>query len=68
MKLTLTHIFITFRELPNHLNKIFEPKAPIKVKDLGDLNIEALLSETFTTTEITVTGGSQDVRQKTFAP
>ena len=45
------------RELPNHLNKIFEPKASIKVKDLAELNIEALLSDTFTTTEITVTGG-----------
>ena len=39
------------------MNKIFEPKASIKVKDLAELNIEALLSDTFTTTEITVTGG-----------
>ena len=52
------------RELPNHLNKIFEPKAPIKVEDLNDLNIEAKLSETFTTTEITVTGGDQSGAKK----
>ena len=44
-----------YKELPNHLNRIFEPKNPIKVKDLSELNVEALLSETFTTTEIIVT-------------
>ncbi len=33
--------------------KIFEPRAPIKVKDLNELNIEALLGETFTMTTIT---------------
>jgi transformation/transcription domain-associated protein len=43
-----------YKELPNHLNKIFEPKQPIKVKDLSELNVEALLGETFTTTTITI--------------
>ena len=33
--------------------KIFEPRPPIKVKDLTELNIEALLGETFTMTTIT---------------
>ena len=50
-----------YRELPNHLNKIFEPKSPIEVKDLNELNVEALLGETFTTTTIHITdseGGS----------
>ncbi|QQP58072.1 Transformation/transcription domainassociated proteinlike [Caligus rogercresseyi] len=42
-----------YKELPNHLPKIFEPRDPIKVKDLGELNIEALLGETFTVTTIT---------------
>ncbi|XP_071454988.1 transformation/transcription domain-associated protein [Hetaerina americana] len=41
-----------YRELPNHLNKIFEPRPPIRVKDLSEVNIEALLSETFTLTAI----------------
>ena len=43
-----------YKELPNHLTKIFEPKQPIKVKDLSELNVEALLGETFTTTTITI--------------
>ena len=43
-----------YKELPNHLSKIFEPRQPIKVKDLNDLNVEALLGETFTTTTITI--------------
>lgn len=34
------------------MNKIFEPRAPIKVKDLSELNIEELLKETFTITVI----------------
>ena len=41
-----------YKELPNHLPKIFEPRPAIKVKDLNELNIEALLGETFTMTTI----------------
>ena len=43
-----------YKELPNHLNKIFDPKPPIKVKDLNDreFNLEAVLGETFTMTQI----------------
>jgi len=37
-----------YRDLPNHLNMIFEPRSPIKIKELSELNIEAVLSETFT--------------------
>ena len=46
---------MTLQELPNHLNKIFEPRPPIKIKDLNDpsFNIEAVLGETFTSTTIT---------------
>ena len=45
----------TLQELPNHLNKIFEPRPPIKIKDLNDpsFNIEAVLGETFTSTQVT---------------
>ncbi len=41
-----------YRDLPNQLNKIFEPRSPIKVKDLSELNIEAVLAETFTATVV----------------
>ena len=44
-----------YKELPNHLTKIFVPRPPIKIKDLNDrdFNLEALLGETFTMTTIT---------------
>lgn len=41
-----------YRDLPNHMNKIFEPRSPIKIKELSELNIEAVLSETFTSTVV----------------
>nr|CAH7738958.1 unnamed protein product [Callosobruchus chinensis] len=41
-----------YSNLPNHMNKIFEPRPPIKVKDLSDDNMEELLKETFTMTII----------------
>ncbi|KAF5288689.1 hypothetical protein FQR65_LT11954 [Abscondita terminalis] len=41
-----------YSDLPNHMNKIFEPKPAIKVKDLSELNIQDLLTETFTITTI----------------
>lgn len=34
------------------MNKIFEPKPPICVKDLSELNTDELLKETFTITPI----------------
>ncbi|RZF45958.1 hypothetical protein LSTR_LSTR008335 [Laodelphax striatellus] len=43
-----------YKNLPEHLDKIFQPKAPIRVKDLNELNIEALLTETYTCTAIQV--------------
>ncbi|XP_077513657.1 transcription-associated protein Nipped-A isoform X4 [Amblyomma americanum] len=41
-----------YRELPNHLNAIFEPRPPLKFKDLSELNLEAVLQETFTLTNV----------------
>ncbi|XP_015602005.1 transformation/transcription domain-associated protein [Cephus cinctus] len=41
-----------YSELPKHLPKIFEPRPPLRVKDLSEINIEALLRETFTITAI----------------
>jgi transformation/transcription domain-associated protein len=44
-----------YKELPNHLNDIFEPKDPIKINDLAELKIDDALNKTFTVTAI-VTG------------
>ncbi|XP_046480160.1 transformation/transcription domain-associated protein [Neodiprion pinetum] len=41
-----------YSELPTHLPNIFEPRPALKVKDLSEINIEALLTETFTITTI----------------
>lgn len=41
-----------YSDLPKHLPKIFEPRAQIRVKDLKEINIEHLLSETYTITPI----------------
>lgn len=41
-----------YSELPKHLPKIFEPRPALRVKDLSEINIDALLTETFTITAI----------------
>ncbi|GLH10296.1 Transcription-associated protein 1, partial [Gryllus bimaculatus] len=41
-----------YRELPNHMHKILERRPAIKVNDISDVNIKALLGETFTVTLI----------------
>ncbi|XP_014255602.1 transformation/transcription domain-associated protein [Cimex lectularius] len=41
-----------YQDLPDHMNNIFEPKSPIRVKDLTELNLETLLNEIYTTTLI----------------
>ena len=41
-----------YQELPNNLNKIFEPRAPFKVKDISELNIQAVIRDIFTQTAI----------------
>lgn len=47
-----------YSDLPKHLMKIFEPRQLICVKDLKDLDLKQLLSETYTITTINVTGGN----------
>lgn len=42
------------------MNKIFEPKPPIKVKELIEVNIEELLKETFTMTVIQTEDRNED--------
>ena len=34
------------------MTKIFDPKSPVKVKDLTEVNTEAMLTETFAITSI----------------
>ncbi|KAK2145234.1 hypothetical protein LSH36_693g01084 [Paralvinella palmiformis] len=41
-----------YKELPNHLQKVFEPRQQVKVKDISEINVELLLVETFTVTTI----------------
>lgn len=41
-----------YSELPKNLSKIFEPRAPLRVKSLSNVNLEPLLRETFTVTPI----------------
>ncbi|KAI4484537.1 hypothetical protein M0804_007103 [Polistes exclamans] len=43
-----------YSELPNNLSNIFEPRPPLIVKDLSEVNIEVLLKETFTITAIQI--------------
>lgn len=41
-----------YRDLPQNLNKIFEPRAPLRVSDISEVNLIDLLNETFTITNI----------------
>uniref|UniRef100_T1JAK1 Transformation/transcription domain-associated protein n=1 Tax=Strigamia maritima TaxID=126957 RepID=T1JAK1_STRMM len=41
-----------YRDLPNHLNKIFEPRMPIKIKDLSENVADPILQEIYTITTI----------------
>ncbi|XP_049942725.1 transformation/transcription domain-associated protein [Schistocerca serialis cubense] len=50
-----------YRELPNHMPKIFEPRAAIRVSDISEINVEALLKETFTMTVIQCDKKSDDM-------
>ncbi|XP_023232044.1 transformation/transcription domain-associated protein-like [Centruroides sculpturatus] len=55
-----------YKELPNHLNKIFEPRHTLKVKDISEVNISALLMETFTITNIQTEKKNQDATILTY--
>lgn len=52
IQMFLTFVKTIYSDLPKHLPKIFEPRPPIRVKDLKDLNLEQLLNETYTITPI----------------
>lgn len=63
IQMFLSFVKTIYSDLPKHLPKIFEPRPAIRIKDLKDLNLEQLLSETYTITPIqaekkSVEGGS----------
>lgn len=41
-----------YSELPSHLNQIFEPRPPLRVKDISELNLEQILNTTYTVTTV----------------
>jgi len=48
----LSFVKSIYLNLPNHLNKIFEPRPVMRVKELTEVNLETLLAETYTVTAI----------------
>ncbi|RWS26862.1 Transformation/transcription domain-associated protein-like protein, partial [Leptotrombidium deliense] len=54
-----------YRELPNNLNKIFEPRFQLQVNDFSEVNVALLLPEIFTQTTIQA-GKNSDGSQLTY--
>jgi len=52
-----------YSEVPNRMNSIFNYKSIVKVSDLSSLNLEHVLSETFTSFQI-MTDSKQIVNKK----
>lgn len=52
IQLFLSFVKSIYSDLPKHLPKIFEPRSSIRVKDLKDINLDQILSETYTITTI----------------
>ncbi|XP_053690427.1 transcription-associated protein 1 [Sabethes cyaneus] len=50
----LSYVKSIYSDLPKHLTNMFEPKQQIRVKDLKEINFDAILPETFTITPIQV--------------
>lgn len=48
IQMLMQFVRTVYQELPNHMSKIFEPRPTLRVKDLSEINIEALLTETYT--------------------
>lgn len=56
----LNYVKTIYSDLPKHLTKIFEPKQQLRVKDIKDLNIEQILPEIYTITQIQAEKKSAD--------
>lgn len=61
----LSYVKTIYSDLPKHLTTMFEPKQPIRVKDLKEVNFEGLLPETFTITSIQVEKKTADGKLST---
>ena len=48
----LTFVKSIYKELPNHLNKVFERPASVPVPDVTELNLGGLLCESYTITSL----------------
>lgn len=54
VQLFLSFVKQMYADLPKHLPKIFEPRASLRIHDMTEVNLEQLLSETYTVTQIQV--------------
>lgn len=54
VQLFLAFVKQMYADLPKHLPKIFEPRTVIRINDMSEVNMEHLLSETYTITLIQV--------------
>ncbi|XP_058465654.1 transcription-associated protein 1 isoform X1 [Malaya genurostris] len=61
----LSYVKSIYSDLPKHLTTMFEPKQSIRVKDLKEINFEALLPETFAITPIQVEKKTADGKLST---
>lgn len=49
-----------YQELPKHLESIFEPRPPIVVSDLSEINLDEILQKTFTVTSVQTSKKTKD--------
>lgn len=50
-----------YTDLPNYMNKIFEPIQPLRVKDMQEMNWEQILVETYSMKTIQLEGSTDNV-------
>lgn len=48
----LSYVKSVYKDLPSFMDKIFEPKTPIKVADINDLNLAETLDDIFAITSV----------------
>lgn len=57
-----------YNELPDRVNDIFKIRQPIQVKDLYELDLESLLSETYTITTVECSKGFNNEGKPVLEP
>ncbi|XP_058123036.1 transcription-associated protein 1 [Anopheles ziemanni] len=63
----LAYLKKIYTDLPKHMGVMFEPRQPIKVKDLKELNFETVLPDIFTVTPIQLEKKTADGKTTTAA-